>query len=326
MRNPYIDEILKRDCNALRALHVCMGFDWCEPYTVYHIDGKFTVNSIIKTICKDDFDPYTDAVAILTRDKEGRERRFHLAAIRNGNVDISIRTSGKYWASLDHFYRKADFDDMRKKVNADTYIICQKECNLKPVVEMKVNYADRFKHFPEKDTRYGDGKGKTWVSSVRVKPVDCNVDDFDLYIHERNYGRSLQLHGESYQEFGDVIDKSGYILPLRRRELKRRANQLRRDHAKAVYVSTDHSAQIDELRSLIEQRKRELMTAFENAQTSDEYHAVGRELNYLGGFRDAVSSFERLIRNEAGKKFDSEAQFKERYESIKGSLVKHNAE
>ena len=123
-------------------------------------------------------------------------------------------------------------------------------------------------------------------------------------------------------EAGDWIDKSGYLLAERRDDLRRRAAALRAEREKAAYMAADNSAEVEELRGMIEARKKEIVQQLQEATTAAELKEVETALSSWRGLGCIVSDFERFERNTAAKKYGSNEESERIYNGIKERLEK----
>lgn len=118
----------------------------------------------------------------------------------------------------------------------------------------------------------------------------------------------------------EIIDKSGYILPKRRGNLKLKAAALRRERAKAAYQATDNAKKVEELRAMVEQKKRELAETIMNATTSEELRKAAHELYFK--FMWTMSEYERFADKTARRDYVSIHAAESAYNHIKEELGK----
>lgn len=113
-----------------------------------------------------------------------------------------------------------------------------------------------------------------------------------------------------------TLDKSGYILNGRFEELKRRANALRRDRAKAAYLLTDNSAKVAELRGLIAVKKSQIISELVAAETHEQISAVGKKLDWWRGLGGIVENFKRYEAKSANHDYPSIEESERAYNDI----------
>lgn len=113
-----------------------------------------------------------------------------------------------------------------------------------------------------------------------------------------------------------TLDKSGYILNGRFEELKRRANALRRDRAKAAYLLTDNSAKVENLRGLIAAKKEQIISELVAAETHEQISAVGKKLDWWRGLGGIVENFERYEAKSANHDYSSIEESERAYNDI----------
>lgn len=67
---------------------------------------------------------------------------------------------------------------------------------------------------------------------------------------------------------------------------------MRKERAKAAYQATDNAEKVEELRAMIEQKKREFSEAIMNAKNSEELRNAAHELYFK--FMWTMSEYERF--------------------------------
>jgi len=90
---------------------------------------------------------------------------------------------------------------------------------------------------------------------------------------------------------GYTLDKSGYIVDIRKENLKRRADDLRKERAKNAYLLTDNTAKVEELRRKIAVRKAEIVNDLISATDAKSVKDVASKLDW-GGLYSVMSLFE----------------------------------
>ena len=90
---------------------------------------------------------------------------------------------------------------------------------------------------------------------------------------------------------GYTLDKSGYIVDIRKENLKRRADDLRKERAKNAYLLTDNTAKVEELRKKIAVRKAEIVNDLISATDAKSIKNVASKLDW-GGLYSIMNLFE----------------------------------
>ena len=122
----------------------------------------------------------------------------------------------------------------------------------------------------------------------------------------------------------DCFDKSGYLTYDRRENLRRRAQALREERAKAAYLASDkQQEQIEELCGLIAVRQMELVEALTVANTSQDFKAIAKAIGEYGWntFSGIVSDYETFCEKTRNKSYPSIEDSDRAYNKIKTSLL-----
>ena len=311
-KNATIKALLSDSKNAFRSLHSIFGMDFEAPYSIMHFPGKFTVKQVVKLAAANG---YTEncLLLVLTRDiyKVNWENRYRLAAINaDGNIDIDFKIPYFENGNINKFYRKYDLDDIRKSDGADTFVIWQDKKYLKMLRGKSLDHSARFKLL-NYNYEYAANIRSKYIYSINLKETTGK-------------GESVNYKPYNYRKENifDVIDKSGYLLQHRREELKQKANTLRKQRAKAIYMESDHSGKIKDLEKRVADRKTEIAIALSNANTWEELDAVGKSLTVWDGFAHVVRGFERFKNNVENKAYASIEDCEKAYNSILSELNK----
>lgn len=314
-------ELLSINPHALQGLHNMIGYDFRQPHTIAHIKGRFTVNSALKAIGGANRE---NVVALLAAD-HGRSYldRLNLVTVDSaGRIDIDHK--GGYKFGLDSVYMKGMFEDIRKSDRAECFIICQRSEYVKKPQEKPFDTSARYEYTPEKDTKCGDGHGANWIDRITVRALDgsnaaheVTKDGHKYHFSTVVYRRPNDSRPQSHLE---IIDKSGYLLPERRADLLRRADQLRKERAKAAYQAPDNAEKVAELRAMIEAKKAEFAAAIASATDSEALRTAAHELYFK--FMWTMSEFERFADKTARRDYVSIHAAESAYNHIKKELGK----
>lgn len=307
--------------HALQGLHSMIGYDFQQPHTIARIEGRFTVNSALKAIGGANRE---NVVALLAMD-HGRSYldRLNLVTVDSaGRIDIDHK--GGYKFGLDNVCTKGTFEGIRKSDSAECFIICQRSEYVKKPQEKPFDTSARYEYTPGKDSKCGDGHGMNWIDRITVRALDgsnaaheVTKDGHKYHFSTVVYRRPNESRPQSHLE---IIDKSGYLLPERRADLQRRADQLRRDRAKAAYQATNNAAKVEELRAMIEAKKAEFAAAIASATDSEALRTAAHELYFK--FMWTMSEFERFADKTARRDYVSIEASENAYTAIKSKLEK----
>lgn len=320
MKNECIKTLLSAGKYSLKDLHDVLGFDFCAPFGAYMVKGRFTIKQVEKLIGADDYNYGNSVIAICTRDKSKPwEKRFHLVTFTHSAISICARTPYRAdgWG-LDTFYRKSDFESVRKSDSAETVIFAQLDKHIKKPCQraFSLDTSERYKLL-DYDYCHVVERNKKYINRLHLQEMGTNGKKIDYDIIGRVF-----CSGANYAENIDqVIDKSGYFVQLRRADLKRRAAALRADREKAKFAISDNTAKIEELQKLIDERKQEIILNLTLATTADEFKAVGDSIGLYKGFADTVRAFEHLKEKDASKSYRSISEFEQAYTKIRNALT-----
>lgn len=321
--NTCVHDILSINRQALRGLHHYAGFDFQKHYNIERIDGKFTINALLKKINN----PRNCTIVLLIKDLHWNDNDRLCAVLihSDGSVTTDLSKPPRWYDySLETFYRKGDFEITRKKDNSLAFLVWQNKEFLNPSKPQKRDMLARFDL--EGTCCYSDQNNNTYVGHITIKEhgTNRNVHDFeyrDGYIS--SYGFSGEHFNGRYVSAKEIIDKSGYLLIDRRNEWKRKAAALRAERNKTAYKATDNTSKIEELKKLIEKRKNEIIQALIAAESYKEYREISESLSwYHDGLADIAESFERFRKKTINKEFASIEESNNAYNSIKNRLNK----
>lgn len=301
----------KDDKHLMQALHDACRFDFCKPYIVTKVDGKYTENKIRKIMKETlvDGKPITNVdhkIVILTRDENRCYYNYwHLVEILGTRIKIDTNCRGRYF-SLHNFYTQSRFHEVRKSDTCETIIIAQHYSNL---CSKKTYAFDMYKRMYLLEVN----RNRTWdtdreyIGSLVVRGE--NGDKETLYTH--NEPKTLD----------EVIDKSGYMLDIRHADMRRRLKENKANMMKAVADNTDFSEHLANLTTLVESKKIVLMETFKNCNTYAEYKKFEEAFAYYGGFMNIVENYEQYRKSVNEKLFSSVEEENRFYHNIMNKLM-----
>jgi len=126
-------------------------------------------------------------------------------------------------------------------------------------------------------------QSRAYIDTPQDKPIDLNGRFKTAPSCRVWYGRN---YSDRY-----TLDKSGYIVDIRKENLKRRADDLRKERAKNAYLLTDNTAKVEELRRKISIRKAEIVNDLISATDAKSVKDVASKLDW-GGLYSVMSLFE----------------------------------
>lgn len=214
--------------NTFKYLHENFGFDFEKPFILEEGTNNFTINKVWSIIPHCNYD-YTVAVIV-----SGYTPYYYCVQILSNdfNIELPNKNALEWKTRPETYYRKADFNNDRKKT-LDYFIIAQKKEYCLPIIEKRygnytflenVRYTNVVKHSTYGITFNEPKQGKETYFSV------------GNYI----YGKSDDIRNNPVHWF----DKSGYLTYYKREELKRKAKKIREERQKAKYLETDNTSYI----------------------------------------------------------------------------------
>lgn len=301
--NAIIRELKKQDKNIFRAVNQVYGIDFEKPFTIAKINGSFTINKVLKEVEKK-HNPHNSKIITLTSVSSRGWRAGKLLAVEitgTGAADFEIKHH-KAWFEfntiLDDYYSKGDFNTDRKAADK-VYIIAQNNDFLgrkwekcKPDITSRFFKSDKSygKYIKDKYTKIEyDMTGINFRCDTK-----CSIDDF--------------------------IDKSGYITEYKRQDLKRRAEQLRKERKAAAFKETDNTTIIKGLAEQLTALKKSISEQLALATTAEQIKVIEKSLSWYRGLGDCFEQFERIKKHDADKSFSSIGAFNDSVNGLKEKI------
>lgn len=297
-------ELLQRNKNIFKALHEIYNFDFESDFTIQKYTGKFTVNTISKSLGNIDIDE-TNTVVVLA-DVKYRENYCYIVRVTKSGFCISFPKKC-YFYGLDDFYSKGRFEDFRKEENKTYYIISQSKEFEKAASKKEVDYNSRFKYVSK--IGWGDGKGNHGISQIDLLDTSHNGGKFTIHTQ----------HPASSTDVNYFVDKSGYIVEGKKEELKRKARALKREREKANVDSVNFDKELKEIKKTLEHYKNKYMGLFANC---NNYDSICQFESKLLDFRWVLLSVERFEKNNTNKNFSSISEAENRLNTIYAEIEK----
>lgn len=275
-------ELLKRDKNILKALNEMCDFDFQKEHKINKHIGKFTINSLVKEF---GLDLYNDKIILLVHcDRWYSNKLFLVEVLDNKRIDTDFKPYRcKVENILDNFHTKQSFEYNRKNDNNYVYAISQNRDNLvkkdKIIDNDELNYNVRYK-IKECDKDYF-----SWSNKYRyiIKLINTNNNEEHSY-----YGDSKN------DNVNLVIDKSGYIVDIKKRELEERAEQLRTDRAKNKFLNTDYTDKLLKVDNMKNDIKTKLISFLNNRNFNYELLDT-LQYNIVGSVKWLLNDIEHYI-------------------------------
>ena len=297
------------------ALHEMCGFDFCKPYAVEEIHGRFTENKIRRMMAEIALEgelvtPTTHRIIVLMRDKSSyiNADRWNLVEVLRSKVNIDIRSNYSYRDSFDYFYAKYRYEECRKSDACEAIVLAQsfKYCRIVP--KTAFNEYDRVRVL---DCNYvHSALNKRRISSLTVKSLEDGKKQL------------LYVYGVDDDNISEVIDKSGYLLYNRHRDIKNRSEIRKKEIQKALADKADFSDHLVTLANLVAYKKGILTEQFKECRTLEDYRSFEESFSYYGGFVTTISDYESYCHKVSNKLFASIEAEENAYNSLMRKLTK----
>ena len=280
-------ELLTKNKKALQFLHIAHGFDFEAEHIVKAIEGRFTYNSVIKEIEKDIPAEYTAAV-LVDPINSYIFPYLHYASISKGKFH-PLRVKGlPHWEfNIHEFFSIGSFEEMRKNSTKRVYIIAQKtELLIPPNTNKGINLSQRFRYVPSDYEKCGDGRGNTYINKIKLMRLDGSAEIFEYMPNNTFYPGDKKP-----KTIEEVIDKSGYLIINRRRELKAAAKRLKADRERAAALAADFTEEERKTRDGIAAAKKYITDAITAANSWESGRKAAQAASELGFL---LNDFENL--------------------------------
>lgn len=280
------NELLTMNPKSLQFLHHARGFDFCKPYEIHRIDGRFTFNQVKKLIPND----HIAALLVCWDDSKMRYARTDeliYVTLTETGFDAERHDFVEYWdyrrtkkgeMSIDYRYGKGDFEERRKKAAKHCYVIHQyRDYMCIPSHSVPI----------ENDTRF-----------------TFRISHNDLYIHRKGYNEKEYHYNSTSTRSGRTlpaacIDKSGYLIDRRRADLYCRAAALKAERAKAAADVADYTDIYNELCADLKHNREELAAAILEPEGYANMSQYARRCYDLGRAQDYLDSYIEKVKHKA---------------------------
>lgn len=319
MTNTIFKELLSIAPHAGKVSHTIYNIDFLKPFMCEKLEGNFTVKKVNDLVKNAGFND-AQIIVYMTDTNGYRKSKLYLVKITSNDFviepPIKLRKAGKT-DNIDTFWRKADFNEVRKGNTAITYIIAQNKSDLTTPKTDTVDRKARFKYVKHKT--YTSRTHEEFITKVYVKRTDDMGSEYTLNNHG-NFVYTSEL--TKYKELSEIIDKSGYITQDKRNYLKAEAKRIKAERAKEEYLKTDHTAQIEALEEELRAKQKELSKELENAKNYDELKETINKISGWGGLSRCFYDFELLKQSDIKKIYGSNDRINNDLKELKEKLMK----
>jgi len=307
-----IKTLLGANKKALAFLHNACGFDFQKDFFISRGEGRFTFNSVNKIVsenvsgsCK---------IALLVKANSSWKSNLNFVSLGKEKFNPTRHDNIKYWNyDIDYFFGIGDFEETRRGKTEYYFIIAQKmEYLSAPKPEANIDLSQRFKYVPKQYEKAGDGHGKTWINNITLRLTDGSAKDFGYKPFETRYSND-----KTTDNVNEIIDKSGYLIIERHRELKGLAHRLRADRAKNAASMADYTAREEAIYEAIEAAKRKLSNKILIASTYEDMDLIEEAVKKL---RWIVFDMKLHDEYATGNKYSSVAEIENRLSNVENKL------
>lgn len=282
-------ELLQLNKRTLRDLHDAFTIDFQSNVTIKKIELPKT----LKRIIADNSEITKDTLNILLI--KGIDKRVEFSTITfdidgNYNIDLGEIQQLSWNSSLRTYYRKSDFETDRKRADLQCYLIVATKEQLKG--QRKDNYRRKIEEswFKDGNTRmvYSDTKVmEMWYNDLAEKTVykldnlkSMLYNNETIYIDFHRYPHRLR----EVKTIHDYIDKSGYNVWQKRKDLEYRTNTLKANRNIGKLKNHNFSEENKTLINLANEVKQLITSKLAAINTSKGFRAIGQILNYDYGW------------------------------------------
>lgn len=308
--------------NTFRFIRETAGIDFEKPVIIRQGRGPFTLRKVCETIpgfnCN-----YTIMVII-----DHYIRGWHVVKLTKSGLDfvteLKSATYFDFHTIPDTFYRKSDFEKLRKD-DREFFVIAQLADYNLPLKQRKP-YSYGRKPIDENKRYIIESKsyslivtgGEKYLHRLSLIEEGGTGKKFDWNIYENvpyRYGQKFEL--------SELFDKSGYCVYKRRAELKAKAAKIRAERAKKEYMQTDTARYIPELKAALEEAKAFVSKEVLEISNYDAARDMQEKMRSIAFVYHDITHFEV---NEREKNYPSVNAVKAEFEKIMGKIKELKAE
>lgn len=304
-----VGALLKINRDALRIFSEGLNLDFTKPFKAAQIRAPFTIRKAVIAAGYDpaDLDGLDGLILTFGPDAAngGWRDEYKITPIYEGvpALEFLRRVCLRARNTFYTFYRKEDFNNRRKDSRYSAIVIFQPRSDAKPAHKApEINPAERYTIAGVKHVNYTYG-GRSCDRPI-LRPISEAAPTLTYQ------GRNDRDTDPS--DDGETVDKSGYPVALKRAGLRRRAEQLRRDRAKAAADAVDGAAALAPVLAECARIRKALAASLASAADLGDLCGLAATFGspWRGGFFEAVDDLRRIAARIAEKKYTAPAQIK----------------
>lgn len=296
--NNIVKDILSvSNAKCFKVLHDNYGFDFEGEIGMFRIDGAFTIGTVKKLVFAHGFNEWATCLVLSTTSYffNPETRGNFKGGLQPASICLHDSTfDNPHMAYFGDYWRKSDFNDLRKRSDAISFVIVQNGNKLKPKKWEKkkpVDWTERFDVVGVFNNRWGDNTDEIRYIELKRHGANRNEETKNFYCYEHHY-----------KDAREVIDPSGYMLGANRIQLYKRLEALKEKRARESYAKTDNADKVVAIDALLAAKKTILSQMFASAKTYEDYRDFDSKLYK---FRNAVEDAEEFKERTAQKSFES---------------------
>lgn len=263
-KNEALKNLLAVNPRICKYLHKISNFDWQNEFFAEEFKGKFTYNSLIKSI------------ESMTKDAETQPDEFF--RLRSWNVYLFYLPNISYygWNNKTHiakiadlcikckqdelkdkrgytsFYNyglnvpvmKSDFEKIRKSPDTRYWLVIQ----AKALEKSRPREYEATERYEITNYNTFTNNGIEYIHDYNIKPIYKNYPN--ISISPNSYGRVIYTNVKATHK-NALVDKSGYRLDEQRRAYKARVSELKAQRSAAAAAAYDNTEKYTEIETRI---------------------------------------------------------------------------
>lgn len=263
-KNEALKNLLAVNPKICKYLHKISNFDWQNEFFAEEFKGKFTYNSLIKSI------------ESMTKDAETQpdeffrlrswnvylfylpniscyawNNRVHIAEIANLIIKCKRdELKDKKGYSLFYSYglevptMKSDFEKIRKSPDTRYWLVIQ----AKALEKSRPREYEATERYEITNYNTFTSNGIEYIHDYNIKPIYKNYPT--ISISPNSYGRVIYTNVKATHK-NALVDKSGYRLDEQRRAYKARVSELKAQRSAAAAAAYDNTEKYTEIETRI---------------------------------------------------------------------------
>lgn len=263
-KNEALKNLLAVNPKICKYLHKISNFDWQNEFFAEEFKGKFTYNSLIKSIesMTKDAETQPDAFFRLRSwnvylfylpniSYYGWNNKVHIAEIANLIIKCKrdeLKDKRGYTSffsyGLEAPTMKSDFEKIRKSPDTRYWLVIQ----AKALEKSRPREYEATERYEITNYNTFTSNGIEYIHDYNIKPIYKNYPT--ISISPNSYGRVIYTNVKATHKYA-LVDKSGYRLDEQHRAYKARVSELKAQRSAAAAAAYDNTEKYTEIESRI---------------------------------------------------------------------------